>query len=45
LKQIVGQSWYWIGGFTVPTDQTANQNIIPTASNSYWKRSVLIETA
>ena len=45
LKQIVAQSWFWIGGYAVPTDITANANIIPTASNSYFKRAVIIETA
>ena len=44
LAQIIAQSWYWIGGFTVPTDQTANTNVIPTASNSYYKRGVVFET-
>lgn len=45
LQQIIAQSWYWIGGFAVPTDATANPNIIPTASNSYFKRAVVIESA
>lgn len=45
LKQIIAQSWYWIGGFAVPTDVTANTNIIPTASNAYLKRAVVIESA
>ncbi len=45
LGQIIAQSWYWIGGFVAPTDATANQNIIPTASNAYYKRAVVLETA
>lgn len=45
LQQIVAQSWYWIGGFCVPTDITANPTIIPTATNSYYKRGVVIESA
>jgi hypothetical protein len=45
LAQIIAQSWYWIGGFAVPTDITANQNIIPTATNSVYKRAVIIESA
>jgi hypothetical protein len=45
LKQIIAQSWYWIGGFAVPTDVTANQTIIPTATNSAYKRAVVIESA
>jgi len=44
LKQIVAQSWYWIGGFAVPTDITATTNIIPTATNSYFKRGVIVES-
>lgn len=45
LQQIVAQSWFWIGGFTAPTDATANQTIIPTAGNQYLKRAVVIEHA
>lgn len=45
LQQIIAQSWYWIGGFCLPTDVTANTQIIPTATNSYLKRAVVIESA
>lgn len=45
LSQIVAQSWFWIGGFAVPTDATANSTIIPTAGAQYLKRSVIIEHA
>ena len=45
LQQIIGQSWYWIGGFVAPTDATANSNIIPTAGSQYLKRAVVIEHA
>lgn len=45
LKQIIAQSWFMINGFAVPSDVTANTNIIPTASNSYYKRGVVLETA
>ncbi|KAF1009492.1 MAG: hypothetical protein GAK28_00130 [Luteibacter sp.] len=45
LQQIIAQSWYWIGGFTAPTDQTVNSTIVPTASASYYKRAVVIEHA
>lgn len=45
LQQFVSLSWTWIGCYTVPTDLTANSTIIPTASNSLYKRSVVIETA
>jgi len=44
LKQIISQSWYWIGGFALPTDMTADSSIIPTATNSYLKRGVVIES-
>jgi hypothetical protein len=45
LQQIISQSWFWIGGFVAPTDATATQNIIPTASQTYYKRAVVIEHA
>ncbi|WP_175969630.1 DUF4043 domain-containing protein [Burkholderia sp. BCC0322] len=44
LQQIIAQSWYWIGGFAVPTDVTATQLIIPTATLSYFKRAVVLES-
>jgi hypothetical protein len=44
LRQIIAQSWYWIGGFALPTDVTANTAIIPTATNAYLKRGVVIES-
>lgn len=44
LQQIVAQSWYYIGGFAVPTDITATQLIIPTASLAYYKRAVILES-
>ena len=44
LKQIIAQSWYWIGGYALPTDATASTSIIPTASNAYLKRGVVIES-
>lgn len=45
LQQIIAQSWYWIGDFCAPTDFTVNSSIVPTASASYYKRGVIIETA
>ncbi|MCE2563652.1 DUF4043 domain-containing protein [Komagataeibacter sp. FNDCF1] len=44
LAQIIAQSWSWIGGFALPTDLTANTTVIPTATNSYLKRGVVIES-
>lgn len=45
LGQIITQTGNYIGGFTVPTDVTTTSVIIPTASNAYYKRAVIIETA
>lgn len=45
LQQIIAQSWYWIGGYAVPTDATATSNIIPTAAQTYYKRAIVLETA
>ena len=44
LRQIIAQSWYWVGGFALPTDVTATTAIIPTATASYLKRAVVIES-
>lgn len=44
LQQIIAQSWYWIGGFCVPSDLTASTAVIPTASNSYFKRGIVFES-
>jgi hypothetical protein len=43
LQQIIAQSWYWIGGFCAPSDTTTSPSTIPTATNSAFKRAVLIE--
>jgi len=45
LQQIIAQSWFWIGGFAVPSDATADKRIIPTANDAYFKRAVVIEHA
>ena len=45
LQQWAKLSWFWTGGFAVPTDLTATTAIIPTASNALFKRCVVIETA
>jgi hypothetical protein len=44
LQQIVAQSWMWIGGFVTPSDMTTNPNTVPTATNSAYKRAVIIES-
>lgn len=45
LQQIIAQSWYWIGGFSVPSDVTTSSTTVPTANNSAYKRAVIIEHA
>jgi len=42
---LIAQSWYWAGGYAVPTDSTATTAIIPTSNDSYYKRGVVLETA
>jgi hypothetical protein len=44
LKQVVTQSWSYIGGFVAPTDTTANPSVLPTASNAAFKRAVILES-
>ena len=44
LKQVVTQSWSYIGGFAVPSDITTNPNTIPSASNSAFKRGIMLES-
>ena len=43
FQEIITQSWKWRGGFCVPTDVTATPTVLPTASQAYWKRAVMIE--
>jgi hypothetical protein len=45
LQQIIAQSWYWIGGFTTPSDTTTIPSTVPTATNATFKRAVLVEHA
>ena len=44
LKQVVTQSYAYIGGFVAPTDMTANPTTIPTASNAAFKRAMILES-
>jgi hypothetical protein len=44
LKQVVTQSWSYIGGFVAPTDTTTSPTTIPTASNAALKRAAIIES-
>ncbi len=43
LGQFCSLAWNWIGGFACPTDITANNSIITTASNALYKRAVCVE--
>jgi hypothetical protein len=43
LQQIIAQSWYWIGGFCAPSDLGTNPTTVGTASNSTFKRAVMVE--
>jgi hypothetical protein len=43
LQQLIAQSWYWIGGFCAPSDTTTSPTTIATATNSNYKRAVMIE--
>jgi hypothetical protein len=43
LAQLFTASWFWGGGFTVPTDITATTTIIPTASSALYKRAAVAE--
>jgi len=43
LQQIIAQSWYWIGGYCVPTDVGTNPTTVATAGNQAYKRAVMIE--
>lgn len=44
LGQVITQSWTWIGGFVMPTDLTTTTTTVPTAGNSAWKRSLVLES-
>lgn len=44
LKQVVTQSWAYMGGFSTPSDLLTTAATIPTASNAMFKRAVVIES-
>jgi hypothetical protein len=44
LRQVVTQSWSYIGGFVAPTDYTTNPTTIPTATYAAYKRGAIIES-
>ena len=43
LQQIIAQSWYWMGGYCVPSDTTTSPTTVPTATNAAFKRAVMVE--
>lgn len=43
--QILSMGWYYIGGFVAPTDATINSSVIPSASDSRYKRARVIQVA
>jgi hypothetical protein len=43
MQRQLSLTWDWIGDFAVPTDSTATNLIIPTASNALYKRAVVVE--
>lgn len=45
LLQTIKQSWYWIGGYSAPSDTTASPEVIGTASNAAFKRATVLEHA
>jgi len=44
LKQVVTQTWSYIGGFVVPSDITTTAATVPTANSSAFKRGILLES-
>ncbi len=44
LKQVVTQSWSYIGGFVAPTDVTTTSATVPTASSAAYKRAMILES-
>jgi hypothetical protein len=42
LGLTMSQSWMWAGDFMAPTDSLATPAVIPTASNSRYKRAVVL---
>ncbi len=43
FQEIIAQTWEWIGGYVAPTDLTTTPLTVPTATNSAYKRAVVIE--
>jgi hypothetical protein len=44
LKQVITQTWSYMGGFAVPTDTTTTSATIPTANTSAAKRAIILES-
>jgi ElaB/YqjD/DUF883 family membrane-anchored ribosome-binding protein len=43
MGQIMSQGWFYIGGFTVPTDATITPAVIPSATPARYKRAAVFE--
>ena len=44
LKQVITQSWSYIGGFAAPTDALTTPAVIATATNAAHKRAAIVES-
>ena len=44
LRQVVTQSWAYLGGFVAPTDALTTPATIPSATNAAWKRAAIVES-
>lgn len=44
LKQVVTQTWNYIGGFAVPSDVLTTPATVPTANSSAFKRAIMLES-
>lgn len=44
LGQVITQSWYFAGGWVVPTDLSTTTQTVPSSNNSAYKRGLIVET-
>lgn len=45
LKEVITQSWEWIGGYCAPTDTTTSATTVASATNAALKRAVVVQHA
>lgn len=43
LKEVISQSWQWIGGYAAPTDILTNTTTVASATNAANKRAVTVK--